>query len=64
MADDIKDIIKGVIGIVVAIALIPIVVISVNSVIPNLSGASLILIGLVTFIFVAGIISLMVKKFF
>lgn len=60
----ITRIILAVIAIVIAIALIPTIVISVNSVTPNLSGASLILIGLVTFIFIAGIIVLMIKKLF
>lgn len=53
-----------IIGIVIAISLIPVLVDSVNTVTPNVSGASLILIGLVTFIFIAGIIILMVKKMF
>jgi len=60
----VSKIIIVVIGIVIAISLIPTIVISVNSVLPNLSGAALLLMGLVTFIFVAGIIILMVKKLF
>ena len=60
----ISEIILAVIAIVIAIALIPVIVASVNAVVPNLSGASLILIGLVTFIFIAGIIVLMIKKLF
>ena len=57
-----KAVITTVIGIVIAIALIPVIVSSVNSVTPNLSGGALIMIGLVTLIFVAGIITLIVKK--
>lgn len=58
----INSIILTVIGIVIAIALVPVIVSSVNSVTPNLSGGALILLGLVTLIFIAGIISLIVKK--
>ena len=58
----INSIILTVIGIVIAIALVPVIVSSVNSVTPNLSGGALILVGLVTLIFIAGIISLIVKK--
>lgn len=52
------------IGIAIAVAMIPVIVASVNSVIPNLSGASLILIGLVTLVFVAGILIVIIKKLF
>lgn len=58
----VSGIILAVIGVVIAIALVPVIVSSVNSVTPNVSGASLILLGLVTFIFIAGIITLTVKK--
>ena len=56
------------IGVVIAIAMIPVIVqtsltvTGANNTANNLSGSELLLLGLVTLIFVAGLIALIVKK--
>jgi len=46
---------------VIAVSMIPAIVAGVNSVIPNLSGGALIMIGLVTLVFVAVILMYLLK---
>lgn len=49
------------ITILIAVAIIPAIVAGVNSVVPNLTGGALIMIGLVTLIFVAAILMFIMK---
>ena len=56
------------IGIIIAIAMVPVIVqtsltvTGANNTANNLSGSEILLLGLVTLIFIAGIIALIVKK--
>lgn len=59
---EVKGIVMAVIGLVIAVAMIPVIVSSVESVKPNLTGGALILVGLITLIFVAGIIVLVIRN--